>query len=125
MKALSRFQYTCLARLIAGELSGATMKVDCRSIDALGRRALVRYSGEVARRGMENKLTNIQPWSEKTVSVTDEGWALYGDDRKLSDEVAMHLRVESKRALDRASSYETTARLLRRRAAQWDEALTQ
>lgn len=119
---LSRFQYTVLARLIARDLSGAPMKIDCRPLDALKRRGLVEYCGEKGYRGEDNKLRATQASGEKTTAVTAAGLALYRDDRRLRDEVEMHLRVEIKIALEKASSYEVTARMLRRRAGQWDDA---
>jgi hypothetical protein len=121
--SLSRFQYTVLARLIARDLSETPMKIDCRSLDALRARGLVRYCGETSNRTEDGRTRGTQAFMEKTTAITGMGWALYGDDRKLHDEVAMHLRVEAQIATDKASSYETTARMLQRRATKWYEAL--
>ena len=110
MTDLTRFQSLALARLIARDLSGAPMKIDARSLDALKRRGLVRYKEE------------YRALSEKNTIVTGDGIAMMDDDR-LADEVQTHLRLEHDRALERASSYEATARMLRRRAGKWADAL--
>jgi len=111
MTELTRFQFTALARLIARDLSGAPMKIDARSLDALKSRGLVRYKEE------------YRALSEKNTIVTGDGMGMMGDDDRLADEVQTHLRLEHDRALERAGSYEATARMLRRRAEKWAVAL--
>lgn len=120
--SLSRFQYTVLARLIARDLSGASMKIDCRSLTSLTNKGLVEYCGETSNRTEDGRTRHTQASTEKTTAVTKMGMARYRADRRLRDEVEMHLRVEIKIALEKASSYEVTARMLRRRAGQWDDA---
>ena len=120
MKGLTIFQYTVLARLIARDLSEKTsMKIDCRSLPALRDRGLIEYCGEMIQ-GEHGK--HEQAFVEKTAAVTEAGVQLYKEDRKLRAEVATHLRLERDRALERASSYEATARMLRSRAGRWDDA---
>lgn len=111
MTDLTRFQLTALARLIARDLSGAWMKIDARSLDALKSRGLVRYKERRA------------PLSQKNTIVTGDGMGMMGDDYRLAEEVQTHLRLEHDRALERAGSYEATARMLRRRAEKWAVAL--
>ena len=122
MKRLTRFQYTVLARLLARDMSGAAMKIDCRSLDALRDRGLVAYCGATSDRTEDGRTRGTEAFKETTAEVTDRGRKLYGDDRHLRDEVALHLRLERDRATERASSYEATARLLRTRASHWEEA---
>ena len=64
MTDLTRFQLTALARLIARDLSGAWMKIDARSLDALKSRGLVRYKERRA------------PLSQKNTIVTGDGRGL-------------------------------------------------
>jgi hypothetical protein len=123
MKGMSRFQYTVLARLIARDLSGAPMKIDARSLTALRNRGLVEYCGDTSNRTEDGRTRAIQAFMEKTTAVTQAGLRAFKEDRRLRAEVATHLRLERDRALERASSYEVTARMLRRRASQWDDAL--
>ncbi|MCK5650939.1 MAG: hypothetical protein KAJ42_06175 [Gemmatimonadetes bacterium] len=122
MTAMTRFQITVLARLLARDVSGAAMKIDCRSLDALKNKGLVEYCGETSNRTEDGRTRHTQASTEKTTAVTDRGRQMFKDDRRLRDEVEMHLRVEIKIALEKASSYETTARMLRRRAGRWDDA---
>ncbi len=110
MTDLTRFQFTALARLIARDLSGAPMRIDARSLDALKRRGLVRYKDRA-------------PLSERNTIVTGDGMGMMGDDYRLADEVQTHLSLEHDRALERAGSYEVTARMLRRRSEKWAVAL--
>ena len=67
MKGMTGVQTVVLARLLARDISGAAMKIDCRSLDALWRRGLVRYR--------EHKAL-----SEKNTIVTGDGLAMMGDD---------------------------------------------
>ena len=123
MKDLTRFQLTALARLIARDLSGGTpMKIDCRSLDALERRGLVRYDGPWYS-GPIGQPRHRQAMQEKNTIVTGDGIGMMGDDDRLADEVQTHLRLEHDRALERAGSLEATARMLRRRAEKWAVAL--
>jgi hypothetical protein len=119
---MSSFQYTVLARLIARDLSGTPMKIDCRSLDALRNRGLVEYCGNTSNQTEDGRTRAIQAFMEQTTAVTDRGRRRFAEDRRLRDEVEMHLRVEIKIAEEKASSYEVTARMLRRRAAKWDDA---
>ena len=111
MSAMTIHQRTALARLIARDLSGAPMKIDCRSLDALKRRGLIRYKEQ------------YHALSEKNTIVTGAGIAMVADDDTLDREVDLHLRLEHDRAWERAGSYEATARMLRRRAEKWSDAL--
>jgi hypothetical protein len=122
MKSLTRFQYTVLARLLARDFSGAAMKIDCRSLDALRDRGLVEYNGPTSDRTEDGRTRHTAPFEERTAGVTDRGRKLYEEDRHLRDEVATHLRLERDRATERASSYEATARLLKTRASHWEQA---
>lgn len=124
MKKLTIFQYTVLARLIARDLSEKTsMKIDCRSLPALRDRGLIEYCGtSVEDVGWSDGMRHNQAFMEKTAAVTEAGVQFYKEDRKLRAEVATHLRLERDRALERASSYEATARMLRSRAGRWDDA---
>ena len=110
MKGMSRNQMTALARLIARDLSGAPMKIDARSLDALWRRGLVRYDKGRA------------PLSEGNTIVTGDGFALLGDD-DMADEVRLHLRLERDRALSKAGHLEARSDVLRRNAGRWEVAL--
>ena len=123
MKRLTRFQYTVLARLLARDMSGAAMKIDCRSLPALERRGLTRYCGTTSDQTEDGRTRHTQATKESTTAVTGAGMALMGDDEKLYYEVELHLRLERDRALEKAASYEVTAKMLRRRAAKWSEAL--
>lgn len=99
------------------------MKVDARSLTALRRRGLVEYCGEMGRRGIHNELIPIQAFSGKTARPTSEGVFMLSVSEELDREVDLHLRLERDRATERASSYEATARMLRRRASKWSDAL--
>ncbi len=123
MNDLTKFQLTVLARLIARDLSGAPMKIDCRSLGALERRGLIRYDGPYyAGPGGERHRQALQ---EKNTVVVGDGIAMMGDDDTLAFEVELHLRLERDRAVHKAASHETTAKMLRRRARKWDHALQQ
>ena len=125
MTAMTRFQITVLARLLARDVSGAAMKIDCRSLDALERRGLVTHGGEMARRGEANELRPLHAFTERTAVVTNRGQDLFQSDRHLREEVHLHLRLERDRATHEATTLEARAKLLRTRASHWDEALGQ
>jgi hypothetical protein len=120
---MSRFQYTVLARLIARDLSGAPMRIDCRSLDALRDRGFIEYCGDTSNQTEDGRTRAIQAFMETTAAVTVRGHRRYEKDHRLRAEVATHLRLERDRALEKAASYEVTAKALRRRASQWDDAL--
>jgi len=122
MTAMTRFMYTVLARLLARDVSGAAMKIDCRSLDALEARGLVEHGGEMGRRGEANELRPIHAFTEKTAVVTNRGVDLFKTDIRLREEVHLHLRLERDRAAQEAETLERRAKLLRTRSAAWEDA---
>lgn len=122
---LTRFQSTVLARLLARDLSGASMKVDCRSLDGLERRGLVEYSGKTTDLTEDGRTRHSQPFIESTAAVTDAGRALMGEGGPLRAGVRSHLRLERDRALTEAANLEDQAARLRIKAAKWEDALNQ
>ncbi len=124
MDKLTEFQRTALARLVARDVSGAPMKIDCRSLTALRKRGLVAYSGKTTDKTEDGRTRGTQAFMETTSAVTNAGVALVDSDDTLDAEVDLHLRLERDRALVKAATFEADARMLRRRAAKWEDALT-
>ena len=87
MDKLTHFQRTALARLVARDQSGAPMKIDCRSLDALRKRGLVAYSGKTTDKTEDGRTRHTQAFMETTSAVTNAGVALVDSDDTLDAEV--------------------------------------